>query len=657
MKYLLIVKNSLRPIMPLLYMSFAMLIVFFVGRVILCLMISDRIASIKDLMNIFLFGFRIDLSSLGWILSILFTCTILSSLTIFSWKLYRYLYIVLMSFFVTFSFFMEASTPDFITEYGVRPNRFFVEYLVYPKEVLKMLCQGRALQLVIGLIIVVLVFLGALRIFGKIVKKEYKINKLVTILLLPVILAVTVFMARSTLGHRPINPAMVAFSTDPTINEAVLNSSYSVAFAATRMKKDKSAMEYYGKMDDETLISLVRNNSNRVSQQYEQGGKSQPTLSLNQAAYNRSKPLNIVILLQESFGAQFVKSLGGLDLSPNYEKLSAEGWSFTNAFATGTRSIRGIEAVVSGFPPTPITAVVKLDKAQSNFFTLPALLKSKGYVTSFIYGGETHFDNMKTFFLGNGVQNIIGENDYLNPSFVGSWGVSDEDLYKKVNEQFKTMYASKKPFFSLVFTSSNHDPFEFPDGKIDLYDVNKNTRNNAVKYADYALGEFFKNAKKEEYYKDTIFLIIADHDSRVTGKTSVPLSNYHIPALILGADIKPKIDNRMVSQIDMAPTLLSLAGISASYPMIGQDLCINTNGGRALMQYNNNFAYMIPGKVVLFSPEKEPQTYALEKLSGPLVPISNEKDFVNIGHAMGIIGDYLYSNELYGSEYLNTNSK
>ena len=158
-------------------MSFAMLIVFFVGRVILCLMISDRIASIKDLMNIFLFVFRIDLSSLGWILSILFTCTILSSLTIFSWKLYRYLYIVLMSFFVTLSFFMEASTPDFITEYGVRPNRFFVEYLVYPKEVLKMLWQGRALQLVIGLIIVVLVFLGALRIFGKIVKKEYKINR------------------------------------------------------------------------------------------------------------------------------------------------------------------------------------------------------------------------------------------------------------------------------------------------------------------------------------------------------------------------------------------------------------------------------------------------------------------------------------------------
>src|SRR5574344_902530 len=224
-------------------MSVAMLIVFIVGRVILCLMISDRIASIKDLMNIFLFGFRIDLSSLGWILSILFTCTILSSLTIFSWKLYRYLYIVLMSFFVTFSFFMEASTPDFITEYGVRPNRFFVEYLVYPKEVLKMLCQGRALQLVIGLIIVVLVFLGALRIFGKIVKKEYKINKLVTILLLPVILAVTVFMARSTLGHRPINPAMVAFSTDPTINEAVLNSSYSVAFAATRMKYSESFFE------------------------------------------------------------------------------------------------------------------------------------------------------------------------------------------------------------------------------------------------------------------------------------------------------------------------------------------------------------------------------------------------------------------------------
>ncbi|MCJ8302618.1 sulfatase-like hydrolase/transferase, partial [Shewanella sp.] len=163
-----------------------------------------------------------------------------------------------------------------------------------------------------------------------------------------------------------------------------------------------------------------------------------------------------------------------------------------------------------------------------------------------------------------------------------------------------------KPFFSLVFSSSNHEPFEFPDGKIELYEQPKQTVNNAVKYADYALGEFFKLAKKSDYWKDTLFLIVADHDSRVGGASLVPISRFRIPGIILGDGIEAKKDQRVVSQIDMAPTLLSMIGISDSYPMLGQDLTRVRDDwpGRALMQYNKNMAYMRGDDVVVLQPER-----------------------------------------------------
>lgn len=177
------------------------------------------------------------------------------------------------------------------------------------------------------------------------------------------------------------------------------------------------------------------------------------------------------------------------------DKLINEGWAFTRMYATGTRSVRGIEAVTTGFSPTPARSVVKLGKSQNNFFSIAGLLKTQQYHTQFIYGGESHFDNMKSFFLGNGFVDMQDLPTFSNPKFVGSWGASDEDLFNKADEQFTQMAKEGKPFFSLVFTSSNHSPFEYPDGVITQYNEPKQTVENAVKYADYALGQFVEKAK------------------------------------------------------------------------------------------------------------------------------------------------------------------
>lgn len=322
-------------------------------------------------------------------------------------------------------------------------------------------------------------------------------------------------------------------------------------------------------------------------------------------------------------------------------------------YATGTRSVRGIEAMTTGFPPTPSRAVVKLSKSQTGFFTIADLLKNEGYHTQFIYGGESHFDNMKSFFFGNGFEEIVEEKDYINPEFKGSWGVSDEDLYNKAHDEFTQLNKQDKPFFSLVFTSSNHSPFEYPEGKIEPYDTEFKTRNNAVKYSDYALGTFFDKAKKSEYWDDTIFIIIADHDARVYGSQLVPVAHFHIPALILGKGIEPKIDERLSNNIDMPPTLLSLIGVDALTPMIGRDLTkpLAKEDERAMMQFDKNFGYLTRDNFVVLSPGEKVTSYKYDFSDKTLTPSEVDKYSLDRAKANALIGSMAYKNNWYSSKY------
>ena len=265
------------------------------------------------------------------------------------------------------------------------------------------------------------------------------------------------------------------------------------------------------------------------------------------------------------------------------------------------------EAVSAGFLPTPAQAVVKLSLAQRNFATLASILGQHSYQSEFIYGGEAHFDNMRGFFTGNGFNRVTDEKDYKNPIFMGSWGASDEDLFNKTLERLDTKHKEGISSFTLVFTSSNHSPFEFPDGRIELYEQPKATDNNAVKYTDHALAEFIAKAKTSPYWQDTLFVVVADHDIRVRGDSMVPVERFHIPGLILGADLKPKRVKTVASQIDLAPTLLSLMGIDAKHPMPGSrpdpreadDL-----PGRAMMQYEQNYGWMEGNQIVVPAPGK-----------------------------------------------------
>jgi phosphoglycerol transferase MdoB-like AlkP superfamily enzyme len=556
-------------------------------------------------------------------------------------------FIVLLSLIL----FMEAVTPEFVKQYDTRPNKLFLDYLIYPSEVAKMLLKGH----VAAVISVLVIFVAALY-FG--IKKGRKLFRIpenlpeykFRLILFPVLGFLLFWGARGSLtAKRPLNPSSAIFSNDQLTNVMGLNSLYTVIYAAYGMKNEANIEKLYGKMDESEAINRVKKYMCVPDSLFTD--PDIPLLHEQEPDTLIQRPYNLVILLQESLGAEFIGCLGGMPLTPELDKLSEEGLLFTRLYCTGTRSVRGIEAVVTGFIPSPSESVVKLSNSQSGFFTLASLLKRAGYNTSFIYGGMGNFDNMASFFNGNGFDNIIDETvfdkDDNKYAFKGTWGYSDEDLVTKANEYYKSM--GDKPFFSMMFSSSNHDPFEFPDGRIGLYEQPKNSLHNAIKYADFSIGKFFELAKKEAYYKHTVFIVIADHNTRTYGKNLVPVNKFHIPALVVGAGItEGSTYDKLCSQIDIPPTLLSMIGMKVETPMPGRNLQSLPEAveGRSIMQFHDINAFRVEDRVVILQPDKEPLQFEI-KNDTTLIPAPLDMELAKdaLGHV--ISAGNLYKKKLY----------
>ena len=495
---------------------------------------------------------------------------------------------------------LEVSTPQFIIEYDTRPNRLFFEYLVHPKEVSTMLWEGYK-----GILFASFVVIGGGMWIGFRLFKPGQPDKHMRWLLKPVVCLALIFFCvasiRGTLQHRPINASTVAFSNDAMVNTLPLNGFWNVTNAAYLMKNEKSSFDMYGKMPVDEMNQIVRQAAGLGQEML---NPEYPSLHQQTATVRRDRPMNLVIILQESLGAQYSKKLGGAGLTPELDALSQDGWWFERAYATGTRSVRGLEAISTGFMPTPAESVLTLPRSQKGFFTIAELLGNHGYHTRFVYGGEAHFDNMKSFFLGNGFDEVVDLPKFEKPVFVGSWGASDEDMFNQVDRLLRQDQG--KPTFTMAFSVSNHTPWEYPEGRIQP-EGNPATVNNTVRYADWAIGDFFRKAKQAPYWNNTIFLVVADHDARVSG-SMVPVRHFHIPALIIGPGVPQKNDSQIISQIDLPPTLLSLMGLDTVHPMLGRDLT-RSQAGRAMMQFNNNYGYLQGESLVVLEPGKPARTF------------------------------------------------
>ncbi|MGI6075126.1 MAG: LTA synthase family protein [Pyramidobacter sp.] len=283
------------------------------------------------------------------------------------------------------------------------------------------------------------------------------------------------------------------------------------------------------------------------------------------------RKLNVVMVVVESLSSDFCGAFGGHpSWTPNLDRLAAQSFVFSRMYATGTRTVRGLEALSLSVPPTPGQSILRRPES-GGVNTLGQVMKSAGYCCDFLYGGYGYFDNMNGFFSSNGFS-IIDRTDIPSDRIFSStvWGVADEILFSRVLESLDEHDANGQKAFELVMTTSNHRPYTFPEDRIDAM---QKTREGACRYTDWALGDFLRRASSKPWFDRTVFVVVADHQASAAGHVSLPVGRYHIPCLIYAPKlIAPGVCARLASQIDLPPTLLAMLGISYDSQFMGYDL-------------------------------------------------------------------------------------
>lgn len=614
---------------------------FFIGRTFFYLIYFNRLSDIplEESLLTFIYGLRMDTIVISIIL-IIPTILLTLSPKIFSKYISNFLYFYILAFLVIALFIESASFP-FFAQYDLRPNYLFIEYLEYPKEVSSLLFKDYKLEFIGAFILIFIVIKIYLKSNFIKFEKAFEQSCFSRVILLLPILLVLFLGIRSSLGHRPVNISDALYSTNRVINEITKNSIHSLGYAYYSNIKSENDISKYGKMSVEEAYKVA---SKTLGITYK--NETKPFYREVKTHLEQKEQKNLVIFIQESLGAQFTGFIGKQNLTPNLDNLAKNYISFTNLYSNGTRSVRGLAALTSGTLPIHSVEVLKRNKSQHDYFTIANLLKPYGYKSSFIYGGEARFDNMKSWYLGNGFDEVIEEKDYINPIFKSTWGVSDEDLVIKANEQFKTYSKNKENFVSVMFSSSNHMPFELPDGKIE-FDKNfpRNSVENAIKYADFAIGKFFELAHKEDYFKNTVFVIVADHNVRVYGDQIVPIDMFQIPAVIISDGISPQIFSRLSSQADVLATALDLIGIDLSYPILGNSIFKDNKQDINLMLFDEIYAYRKGDIITILVPNLPTKTF--EYKDKKLVEISNNEDLQKEALALIYILDDMYKNKSY----------
>lgn len=600
--------ERLGPLLPLLGLGLLIMLLLSLSRLGHTLSYAERVRVTEGWGWLFLVGMRMDSVLVSFVLALPALILLTFPAT---WETAARRTVAIYGTVVLLAVvFMELATVRFLEEFDHRPDRLFWEYLNHPREVLETVIKSAWGSLIAAAVVLPLVAWGAWRWCRLVTESAGEWRWWVRLALLPLIGGILFLGVRGTLSHRPVNISTAAFSNENLLNQLALNSSYTAAYAIYAMRHEADSADVYGKMDPEKVITIAKRAAGLSDAIFTD--PALPLLHRVPTVAKRERPLNLVILLEESLGAQFVGCLGGLPLTPEFDALSKEGLLFNRLYATGTRTVRGIEAVVSAFPPSPARSVVKLGLSQKGFFTPADLLGRQGYESFFFYGGESHFDNMRTFFQGNGFARIVDQPLFENPEFLGVWGVCDGDLARRAANDLAAM--GNKPFVAVMLSTSNHVPFEFPDGHIELYEQPKQTLHNAIKYADWAIGEFFREARKHPYFAETVFLVVADHNVRTVGSSLVPTNAFRIPGLIIGPGFTPGTYDRLCSQLDLLPTILPRLGLDLQHPLIGHDLLrLPADApGRAIMQFADAHGYRVGNRMVVHQPREPARRFLVD---------------------------------------------
>lgn len=488
-------------------------------------------------------------------------------------------------------FFLILSEWTFWDEFGVRFNFIAVDYLIYTHEVVQNIIESYPLGKLLTAILILTIACFwlvkstlALTFYAtESFERRAKISGI--LFLLPVI------------SYFAIGKTTYQFSQNTYLNELAANGEYQF-FSAFR-NNELDYRHFYRLGDDEKMSAKIKT---------ELGANEEGLYNIKRQikGSGAEKRLNVILITVESLSADYLTQFGNTQkITPFMDEWFKQGALFTNFYAVGTRTIRGLEALTLSIPPTAGQSIVKRPDNE-RLFNLGYVLQQHGYDTAFLYGGRGYFDNMNAFYAGNGYR-IVDQTEFTKEemTFENAWGVSDDVIFNRTLKEADGDYAKNQPFFFQIMTTTNHRPYTYPEGKIDI--PSGSGREGAVKYTDYAISEFIKNAKNKPWFEDTIFVMVADHCAGSARKTELPVDKYHIPLFIYAPMHVPAIENTTLSsQIDVAPTILGVMNLNYESQFYGQDIFkMAPDKGRALVSNYQKLGLFKNNTLVYLSPQQK----------------------------------------------------
>ena len=536
----------------------------------------------------------------------------------------------------TVLFFLLMAEGFFFEEFQSRFNTVAVDYLLYPHEVFVNIWESYPVPAV--LVITAAAAFGLTALGWRLSWR----NKQST---LPARRASLIWLGAASVMVCALSLRNPHISNERSVNEIANNTLASLFTAAATRNLDYAA--FY----PTTSPAEAYTRSREIVDTPDAPFTGDATSLQRHVEGNPAKPkLNVVLLLEESLGSEFMGILGRKEpsLMPKMDALAMrEGVVFENLYADGNRTIRGYEGVFSSFPPLPGDSIVARDRSE-NVETIARVLKRDQYDTTFIYAGRGVFDGTKAFATANGWSNFVELKDFKNPVFTTVWGVCNEDLYDRVLTECRDRHDKGKPFFVTSMSVSNHKPFTYPPGRIPENPAEKR-RANAVKYTDYALNRFFEMARKEPFWTNTIFAVVGDHGARVYGSQTIPIRSYEVPMMLFGPAVAsaPQRISTPGCQLDVAPTLLGLIGRPYESCFFGHDLLKWPNvHNRALLHHNRSIGIYADNHLVVFDLNKHVEYFVgnpkLEQMHKVIQPDDEHQHLRDDATALFQVADDLY---------------
>jgi len=509
-----------------------------------------------DLLGAIFWGFRMDLSAAGYLTALPGLLMALSPLFKLDRieKLIRY-YTLFMLLPVTMMGILDFGT---FPSWGCRLNGQIIPYLGNPAEMAASLNLIQYGIVIFGEIGLVWLSYWLYKRFFPIVDSRRKPEQLKKIPVLLLLTGALLLPIRGSLNTSPLNFSSVCFSQKLFANQAAYNFFWSFSYALLNNTTNSIPVHYMDLKTAEKELRGVEELSQYVAPQY----------------INKKQPVNVILVILESFSNKVIEPLGGLkDVCPRINGFCREGLLFSSFYSTGIRSDKGISSLLASYPAVLKSSSVLLypDKMK-HLDLLPRHFVDHGYDMSFYYGGDPDFYNQKMLIMQSGIQKMVSRGSFpIGVSTMQKWGAPDAYVFDRA---FKDLDKKVKPYFSIVYTLSSHEPFDVPNYEKIPGNGGPEKYLNSVSYTDQSLGAFIDKLKSRPNWKNTLVIITADHTSREPGPTTVEEpATYRIPMLWIGGVVdSAKVVNNICMQTDLAPTLIQQLGWKMKPSMFAKNI-------------------------------------------------------------------------------------